>query len=279
MTTRERLFLITPGVLFLVAFGSFELGRFASRKEAERKVAALKEGLPPASEAQDDTTLIRTIRVQNLDDRYFSFPTVVEGVSGASVLPFDTQSPAGAIILEAIQSGAEHARGVHSAEASPIRSLRRINEGSRFFEETLREHIDSHPDLFCTVPLTTEGAPQRAGYPDLRIEHVESGTVAYLDPKLYEDKSRGSTLRSFYYKLGSGPSKVTENAHHLLLGFVHDGLDGAWSFTGWELLDLAHLNVKLKAEFQASNRDLYTKIAPLAESSSLPPGKQVPGQN
>ncbi len=269
MTTRERLFLITPGVLFLVAFGSFELGRFASRKEAERKVAALREGLAPRAELQDDATLIKTIKAQNLNDRRFSFSSVIEGGGGAVVLPFNPESPACAAILEAIRAAADHARTVHSADTSPLRSLRRINEGSRFFEDTLREQIDSHPELFCTVPLTSEGQAQRTGYPDLRIEHVESGIVAYLDPKLYEHKNRGSTLRSFYYKLGSEASKVSGRAHHLLLGFSHDGQDGAWTFPSWELIDLAHLEVKLKAEFQASNRDLYEGKSPLAESAPL----------
>ena len=125
---------------------------------------------------------------------------------------------------------------------------------------------NDHPALFCTIPLTSEGREQRAGYPDLRIEHVDSGTVAYLDPKLYEEESRRSTLRSFYYKLGAKPSKVTEDAHHLLLGFAHDGVDGSWNFTSWELLDLTTLKIELKAEFQASNRDLYGDESHLASS-------------
>ena len=50
------------------------------------------------------------------------------------------------------------------------------------------------------------------------------------------------------------------------------GLAGLWSFTGWELLDLSTLEVRLKAEFQASNRDLYDESAPLA--SSRPTGSQ-----
>ena len=56
MTPRERLLLIAPGVLFLVAFGSFEIGRFASRKEAERKAAAQQA----TSESQNLITVLRT---------------------------------------------------------------------------------------------------------------------------------------------------------------------------------------------------------------------------
>ena len=267
MTPRERFLLIVPGVLFLIAFGSFELGRVASRKEAERKVAA-RQKPSPATSMQDDTTLIRSLKAQDLDQRRFSFARVIEGATANKITPFDRENPAALVILEAIRNSADHAMRLHSQEGSPLRGLRRINEGSRFFEDTLREQIDSHPALLCSVPLTSDGREQRTGYPDLRIEHVASGLVAYLDPKLFEEGSQGSTLRSFYYKLGTQPSKVTEDAQHLLLGFAHDGANGAWTFTSWELLDLSALTVGLKAEFQASNRDLYEGESRLASSQS-----------
>lgn len=268
MTPRQRLLLIAPGILFLVAFGAFELGRLASRKEAERRVAAKHYTAPPARSEQDNASLIKNLRAQNLDKRRFSFARVIEGATGKTVTAFDSREPGAAVILEAIRKASDHALQVHSKESSPLRNLSRINEASRFFEDTLREQIDANPALFCTIPLASDGREQRMGYPDLRIEHVDSGTVAYLDPKLYEEGNRRSTLRSFYYKLGSAPSKVTEDAHHLLLGFAHDGLAGLWSFTGWELLDLTTLEVGLKAEFQASNRDLYDEGSPLASSRS-----------
>lgn len=50
---------------------------------------------------------------------------------------------------------------------------------------------------------------------------------------------------------------MLEDAHHLLLGIEHDGRDGAWQFTNWHLVDLSKLSVRLKPEFQATNRDLY----------------------
>ena len=46
---------------------------------------------------------------------------------------------------------------------------------------------------------------------------------------------------------------------HLLVGIEHDGKTSAWTFTGWRLVDLSTLQVRLKAEFQASNADLYRK--------------------
>jgi hypothetical protein len=42
-----------------------------------------------------------------------------------------------------------------------------------------------------------------------------------------------------------------------LVGIEHDGNTGKWKFLRWHLVDLADFKVTLKAEFQASNRDLY----------------------
>jgi hypothetical protein len=53
--------------------------------------------------------------------------------------------------------------------------------------------------------------------------------------------------------------KITDDAVHLLAGIEHDGKDGQWTFTAWRLVDLSKLRVRLKAEFQASNADLYQK--------------------
>jgi len=40
-----------------------------------------------------------------------------------------------------------------------------------------------------------------------------------------------------------------------------------WKFTRWDLVDLSQFQVKLKAEFQGSNRDMYRPEAIVASSS------------
>jgi len=40
-----------------------------------------------------------------------------------------------------------------------------------------------------------------------------------------------------------------------------------WKFTRWDLVDLAQFKLKLKAEFQGSNRDMYRPEAIVAASS------------
>jgi hypothetical protein len=43
--------------------------------------------------------------------------------------------------------------------------------------------------------------------------------------------------------------------------------DGRWNFTRWDLVDLAQFKLKLKAEFQGSNRDMYRPEAIVATSA------------
>jgi hypothetical protein len=111
--------------------------------------------------------------------------------------------------------------------------------------------------LCCDIPPTRDGASQRSGYPDLRITDEPTGTVFYLDPKLVERTAWKSTLRTFYFAPKSSTLKITDDAVHLLLGIEHDGRDGQWTFGPWKIVDLSTLRVRLKAEFQASNKDLY----------------------
>ena len=46
-------------------------------------------------------------------------------------------------------------------------------------------------------------------------------------------------------------------AVYLPAGIGHDGKDGTRTFTGFKRVELSTLKVRLKAEFQASNKDLY----------------------
>jgi hypothetical protein len=87
----------------------------------------------------------------------------------------------------------------------------------------------------------------------------ESGQVFYLDPKLVEQGSAESTFRTFYFEPKRETLKITDDAVHLLVGIEHDGKARLWTFTGWRLVDLSSLRVRLKAEFQASNAGIYQK--------------------
>ena len=232
-----------------------------------RLLAALIFGAPAALFAQEnaisateaaDTALVRALLAENLSTRSFSFATIAAACSGKRVLPL-TQDPAHTRVVAAIQAALTATLAELNQANSPVRQLRRINEASRFFEEGLLKHINSHPGLLCDFPPNRSGNHQRSGYPDLRITDQTSKLVFYLDPKLVEHGSATSTFRTFYFEPKNETLKITQDAVHLLVGIEHDGNNHLWTFTGWRIVDLSSLRVRLKAEFQASNADLYQK--------------------
>ena len=203
-----------------------------------------------------DIALVRGLLAEGLSDREFEFAVVAEGASGKKVIPLEDRK-SGARVRAAVETVLTDLIVAMSQDDSPVRGLRRINEGSRFFEDGLLEALDAMEGVRCEIPQTREGKAQRSGYPDLKITDEATGEVYYLDPKLMETGSEDSTLRTFYFEPKGETLKITEDATHLLVGIEHDGNDGEWKFLGFRFVDLANLKVRLKAEFQASNRDLY----------------------
>jgi hypothetical protein len=222
----------------------------------EQEAAAKKQ----ATAVDPDAALVRTLLGENLSGRTFEFATIAEACSGKKVLPLD-DSPPHKRVVSAIESALADTIAALNQDNSPVRKLRRINEASRFFEDGILARIDAMPELKCEVPPTRAGEHQRSGYPDLRITDETSGLVFYLDPKLVEQGSAASTFRTFYFEPKNETLKITDDAVHLLAGIEHDGKEQHWTFTGWRLVDLSTLRVRLKAEFQASNVDLYRKTS------------------
>lgn len=107
---------------------------------------------------------------------------------------------------------------------------------------------------------------QRSGYPDLHIVDLASKRVFYLDPKPYVSGSRDSGFRAFYFEPKIATNKVRDDAVHLVVGLEHEPREknGAWKFTRWDLVDVVQFKVKLKAEFQGSNHDMYLPEAIVA---------------
>jgi hypothetical protein len=207
----------------------------------------------------DDAALIKQLLSENLDNRTFAFADVVLASSGKKVIPLDCKNAAHLHITRAIRIALDQAMVTLSHEDSPVRKPRRINEASRYFEDALMLSINQNPGLRCEIPRTKKGDLQRSGYPDLKITDRNTGLIAYLDPKLVESKSLHSALRTFYYEPKHGTLKINDDAIHLLCGIEHDGKEGQWTFTRSHLVDLSTLRVRLKAEFQASNAELYPK--------------------
>jgi hypothetical protein len=202
----------------------------------------------------------------------FLFSNVVHAATGRRLLPFTTNAT-DTKLIHTISRAMDSVLATLNASNSGVRARRRINEVSALFESAIRAELKKAEGFECEYPKTASGQQQRSGYPDLRLVEKKTGRVVYIDPKLYERGSRSSSLRTFYFEPKRETNKILDDAHHVIVGFEHDGNTGAWRFLGWELIDLSNFRVRLKAEFQASNRDLYRPEAVLATSSTNTPAQ------
>ena len=137
----------------------------------------------------------------------------------------------------------------------------------------MHSHDETPPYKFCPVcGSALEPRVLKITEPKrLVCTNASCGFVFYLDPKLYAAGSRDSSFRTFYFEPKVATNKVREDAVHFIAGFEHDvRKDGHWQFTRWDLVDLSHFRVKLKAEFQGSNRDMYRPEAIVATSAAKP---------
>jgi len=228
--------------------------------------------LSPAPKAAVDQ-LIPWLLDEDEQLRGVPFSEVILDTTGKKVFKFDANNPVDRRVANAVSAACDETIKRLNAPDSVIQNVDRINEMSSHFEDSLRELLNATPGLRCDFPLTAEGKLQRSGYPDLRILDLESKRVFYLDPKLYAAESRDSTFRTFYFEPKKATNKVRDDAVHFIVGFQHEprgeshSTNAMWKFTRWDLVDLSHFRVKLKAEFQGSNRDMYRPEAIVASST------------
>lgn len=221
--------------------------------------------LPDTSAAT--ATLIPWLLQEKDELRVIPFSDVVFQTTGKKVMPMNTADETDERVLEQIGVALDQVIKRLNAPESAIQSIARINEVSNHFENVIREELNAAPGLSCDFPKTVEERVQRSGYPDLRLVDLQSKRVYYLDPKLYAAGSRESSFRTFYFEPKVATNKVREDAVHLVVGFEHGPRKaGHWNFLRWEVVDLSHFNVRLKAEFQGSNRDIYRPEAIVATS-------------
>jgi hypothetical protein len=216
----------------------------------------------PFSDAQDkyaeSRALVRSLMQSGDELKEIPFSEVVLAATGRKILPLDGAREADRELLAKLGKAMDEVLQRMNATNSPAQQQRRINEVSGHFENEIKRVLDALPGFACEVPLNAQGRAQRTGYPDLRVVEKQTGRVIYLDPKLYERGSRQSSFRTFYFEPKIETNKILDDAHHLLIGIEHDGRqDGYWKFLNWDIVDISRFQVRLKAEFQGSNRDLY----------------------
>ncbi len=186
------------------------------------------------------------------------FADVIAATSGKKVIAIDAKDKDDQRVLAQIGTALDAVLAEMNAPDSKTRGVKRVNEMSAKFEDAILARLQAQPGLECAIPPTATGVRQRSGYPDLRLVDKATRRVFYLDPKLFAQGSKTSALRTFYFEPKRETNKVNDDAHHLIIGIEHDrDAAGVVRFTKWELIDLTGLRVRLKAEFQGSNADMY----------------------
>lgn len=224
---------------------------------------------PPSTQPKTSVdALIPWLLEQGNELREIPFSEVIFDATGKRVVAIDPKSESDQRVLKQISVVLDEVLKRMNAPESSIHQLPRINEVSSHFEDLLRKMLNSAPGFQCDFPRTAEDRVQRSGYPDLRLLDRETKRIFYLDPKLYAAGSRASSFRTFYFEPKIATNKVRDDAVHLIVGFEHEAKSGGrWNFTRWDLVDLAHFKVRLKAEFQGSNHDIYRPEAIVATSA------------
>jgi len=199
-----------------------------------------------------------------------SFPVVVESTTGRRVLPVDRSSETALIddIMLIARTLAQDYSDIHITRATyeevydhPPDSFR-PNEVSGVVERLLPryENTEGLATVSSIVML------HRGGYPDAYLVE-ESGRKSFLEIKVTTRPNKASP-RDFFFTGGKESiRKIDSDGYHLLLGFHIRKITNADEFViiGWKLVDLAKLEVNLKAEFNATNPDIYSEACILAE--------------
>src|SRR6266404_8546043 len=248
--------------IFFVVAAILDCGAALSTSETPRP------GSPTAASVDQ---LIPWLLNEDRQLRGIPFGEVIFDTTGKRVLTFNRQDETDQRVAKQISAACDETLKRLNAADSVIQNVDRINEVSSHFEDTLRDLLNTTPGLSCDFPKTSDGKIQRSGYPDLRIVELASNRVFYLDPKLYAVGSRDSSFRAFYFEPKIGTNKVRDDAVHFIVGFEHEPREESrWNFTRWDLVDLSQFKVKVKAEFQGSNRDMYRPEAIVATSAKKP---------
>jgi hypothetical protein len=204
----------------------------------------------------DVNELSRIIRaasqLSTLDNILFS--DLVAATSQYRVLPIDEKNPQDQELIQLLVKSANKYIALVKRRNIRLRSDR-INDVGKNIEEVFLEELKK-------TELQSVELLGSSGYPDMKI--IDSyGRVVYIESKVVS-KDWDSTQRSFYYTSGK---KINSDGHHLLIAWdLLEEDDKYWAVTGWKLCDLSKLPIKVKIEFNSSNRAIYQEDSILAAS-------------
>ena len=191
------------------------------------------------------------------------FPIAIKALTGFKVLAFDPSLDQNKKLLEQLSKASQ--LGGQRAYQEGI-SAARPNEAGNHIEPFVTEAL-RQVGLKADKPISKSGKRKAVGYPDIELKD-ENGRIIYLECKTYSTLSKETSFRSFYFSPSEDP-KITRDAFHLIMSFelTTGERKGKRAFIpiSWQIYTLEKLLIQIKHEFNASNRELYTKEALLSE--------------
>jgi hypothetical protein len=192
-----------------------------------------------------------------------TFPIAIKALTGFNVLTFDPSLNQNKKLLQQLSKAAQLA-GAKAFKEGIFTA--RPNEAGNHIEPFVVDGL-RQVGLKAGKPVSKNGKKKAAGYPDVQIED-QNGRIVYLDCKTYNTKTKDQSFRSFYFSPSKDP-KITRDAFHLLMSFELDIIERknkrVFIPISWQIYTLDKLLTQIKHEFNASNRELYSKEALLAE--------------
>jgi len=178
---------------------------------------------------------------------------VINSLTLKEVILFDTNTEEDQIILQKLKQIGEQAK--YSFNQSAKNKNIRVNEVGHALKEYIREISQSVEDIKVSSPLNEKGKGQHSGYPDFELQYKDK--IYYLECKTFNKNEKKQTLRSFYLS-PSNSMKITKDAVHLLISFCMNSDSDIYRIESFEILSICNLSLKVKYEFNASNKSIYS---------------------
>ena len=196
------------------------------------------------------------------------FKIAMKAISGCNVIPFDKDDPKDKQLLKDLTEAAKIA--TKNANKSGI-FTRRVNEVGNHIELFMIDALNE-VGLKADKPMTREGNKKAVGYPDVFVEDRHK-RPNYIECKTYNEQNYQTTQRSFYFSPTERLEdfKVIHDARHIIVSFKIERAErngkNAFVPVYWKIFSIDNLIGQIKHEFNASNKQMYTKEALLAEGS------------
>ncbi len=213
--------------------------------------------------------LIPWLLQENAQVRGIPFREVIFDVTDKRVLAFNPKNETDLRVVKQISVVLDGVISQLNSPASVIQGIPRINEVSSHFEDLMRELLNKTPRAHLRFSENKRRSSPTFGLPRLEVDRSRIASRLLPRSETLRSREPRQLVSHFYFEPKIATNKVREDAVHFIVGFEHEkpAADRHWKFTRWDLVDLSHFQVKLKAEFQGSNRDMYRPEAIVATSA------------